>query len=402
MAFQTVAPIATKPRHSLPFSRIDDHLRTLNKPAVKTIHSPDGDIIDCVPIHQQIALDHPKLRNHKLQMHPQTQPSYGTAESVNRFTKMGRSNEIRQLWHENGRCPSATVAVRRITAEDIRRVGSVERFGRKFHQPPKPKPRSPKPKPRSRIVSRPGHEYATAYLDNNEYYGTRATINVWNPHVQGPLEFSVAQIWLAAGSFDNGDLNTIEVGWMVHPKYYGDNNTRLFTFWTDDAYQFTGCYNHDCLGFVQVSSEVALGASISPVSSDGGVQYEIQLMIWKDSVTRNWWLKFGNDAPMGYWPAEIFSHLSTAATSIQWGGEISNFEISGQHTQTQMGSGNFAQAGSSHASYFKNIFYVNAANQLVFPTNLQTSVAFPNCYSIQVPNANSFYFGGPGRNSNCP
>jgi hypothetical protein len=30
--------------------------------------SPDGDIIDCVLTHKQLAFDHPLLKNHKLQV----------------------------------------------------------------------------------------------------------------------------------------------------------------------------------------------------------------------------------------------------------------------------------------------------------------------------------------------
>ncbi|KAJ7567344.1 hypothetical protein O6H91_02G143200 [Diphasiastrum complanatum] len=121
---------------------------------------------------------------------------------------MGRSNEIRQLWHQNGRCPSATVPVRRVTAEDIRRAGSVERYGRKFHQPPKPKSQD-----LSDVFL--GHEHAYAYVnDNQQYYGTRASINVWRPNVEGLNGLSLAQIWLLAGS-SNDVLNTIEAGWFA-------------------------------------------------------------------------------------------------------------------------------------------------------------------------------------------
>nr|GMD95735.1 uncharacterized protein LOC109162330 [Ipomoea batatas] len=38
------------------------HLNTINKPAVKTIQSPDGDTIDCVLTHKQPAFDHPLLK----------------------------------------------------------------------------------------------------------------------------------------------------------------------------------------------------------------------------------------------------------------------------------------------------------------------------------------------------
>ena len=68
---------------------------------------------------------------------------------------------------------------------------------------------------------------------------------------------------------------------QVSPDLYGDNNTRLFTYWTSDAYQATGCYNMLCSGFIQINSEVAMGASIFPLSGYSGNQYDISLLIWK-------------------------------------------------------------------------------------------------------------------------
>lgn len=91
---------------SLRLARIQKHLDTINKPPVLTIEviilfksqfilivltrsfkiigvsfsgldfnylifhqSPDGDIIDCVPKRKQPALDHPLLKNHKIQVY---------------------------------------------------------------------------------------------------------------------------------------------------------------------------------------------------------------------------------------------------------------------------------------------------------------------------------------------
>ncbi|CAN6823595.1 unnamed protein product [Brassica oleracea] len=42
-------------------------LKRLNKHALISIKSEDGDIIDCVPIHSQLAFDHPLLKNHNIQ-----------------------------------------------------------------------------------------------------------------------------------------------------------------------------------------------------------------------------------------------------------------------------------------------------------------------------------------------
>lgn len=83
--------------------------------------------------------------------------------------------------------------------------------------------------------------------------------------IQQSNEFSLSQLWILGGSFGE-DLNSIEAGWQVSvphnetlwerqitgkentfvksflsiflqkkqvsPDLYGDNNTRLFTYWT--------------------------------------------------------------------------------------------------------------------------------------------------------------------------
>jgi hypothetical protein len=51
-----------------PAARLHRHLKRFNKPAVKSIESPDGDIIDCVHISHQPAFDHPYLKNHTIQV----------------------------------------------------------------------------------------------------------------------------------------------------------------------------------------------------------------------------------------------------------------------------------------------------------------------------------------------
>ncbi|KAJ0048343.1 hypothetical protein Pint_15144 [Pistacia integerrima] len=46
---------------------LDEQLKILNKPYVKSIKTEEGDTFDCVNIHKQPAFDHPVLENHKLQ-----------------------------------------------------------------------------------------------------------------------------------------------------------------------------------------------------------------------------------------------------------------------------------------------------------------------------------------------
>lgn len=59
------------------------------------------------------------------------------------------------------------------------------------------------------------YQHAIAYVEGDKYFGAKATINVWEPKIQQPNEFSLSQIWVLGGSFGE-DLNSIEAGWQVH------------------------------------------------------------------------------------------------------------------------------------------------------------------------------------------
>ncbi|KAL4563657.1 hypothetical protein LXL04_027702 [Taraxacum kok-saghyz] len=373
------------------------HLKRFNKPSVKSIKSPDGDIIDCVPISNQAAFDHPSLKNHQIQMKPNFHPEGMNYESMKVSSEKHES--ITQLWHLNGNCAKGTIPVRRTKKEDILRASSINKYGKKTSQSIVAHPSSVG----LDLINQNGHQHAIAYVEG-EFYGAKATMNVWDPKIQQSNEFSLSQIWLLGGSFAS-DLNSIEVGWQVSPDLYGDNNTRFFTYWTSDAYQATGCYNLLCSGFIQINNEIALGASISPISKYHGSQYDISILVWKDPEQGNWWMQFGNGKVLGYWPGSLFSYLSGSATMVQWGGEVVNSASDGQHTTTQMGSGHFPEEGFGKSSYFRNVQLVDGSNSLRVPKNIETFTEEPNCYDVQTGKNDAWgsyiFYGGPGRNPNC-
>lgn len=366
--------------------RVRAYLRKINKPAVKTIQSPDGDLIDCVLSHLQPAFDHPELKGQRPLDPPERPKGYHELTDT--------MSDSFQLWRfSNDSCPEGTVPIRRTTEEDLLRANSIQRFGRKLGRHVR------------RDSTGSNHEHAVVFVNGDQYYGAKASINIWTPHVADQYEFSLSQIWVISGSFGN-DLNTIEAGWQVSPELYGDNYPRFFTYWTTDAYQATGCYNLLCSGFVQINNKIAIGAAISPRSSYGGRQFDIGLMVWKDPKHGHWWLQFGSGLLVGYWPSFLFSHLRTHASMIQFGGEIVNTRSSGFHTSTQMGSGHFAEEGFGKASYFRNLQVIDWDNSLLPLSNLHLLADHPNCYDIKAGRNNVwgdyFYYGGPGRNVRCP
>ncbi|CAH8374844.1 unnamed protein product [Eruca vesicaria subsp. sativa] len=365
--------------------RVEEYLRRINKPSIKTIHSPDGDVIECVPSHLQPAFDHPQLRGQK----PLDLP-----EKRSRANETTNEESFIQLWSLSGEsCPIGSIPMRRTTKTDVLRARSVKRYGRRLR------------KPIRRDSSGGGHEHAVVFVNGEQYYGAKASINVWAPRVTDAYEFSLSQIWLISGSFGH-DLNTIEAGWQVSPELYGDNYPRFFTYWTTDAYQATGCYNLLCSGFVQTNNKIAIGAAISPRSSYNGRQFDLGLMIWKDPKHGHWWLELGNGLLVGYWPVFLFSHLRSHASMVQFGGEVVNSRSSGGHTGTQMGSGHFANEGFEKAAYFRNLQVVDWDNNLLPLSNIHVLADHPACYNIRQGKNNVwgtyFYYGGPGRNARCP
>ncbi|CAL5189023.1 unnamed protein product [Lathyrus oleraceus] len=363
---------------------ISNRLQQINKPSIKTIQSPDGDIIECVISHIQPAFDHPLLKG-KRPLDPPERPKS--------HNKMDEMSENFQLWRSSGEsCPEGTIPIRRTTEQDMLRANSINTFGKKLRKRVR------------RDTNSNGHEHAVGYVTGNQYYGAKASINVWAPRVANQYEFSLSQMWVISGSFGD-DLNTIEAGWQVSPELYGDSYPRFFTYWTSDAYQATGCYNLLCSGFVQTNNKIAIGAAISPTSAYTGGQFDISLLIWKDPKHGNWWLEFGSGILVGYWPSFLFTHLRDHASMVQFGGEIVNSN-QGSHTSTQMGSGHFAREGFGKASYFRNLQVVDWDNNLIPLSNLRVLADHPNCYDIQggINNVwgNYFYYGGPGRNVKCP
>ncbi|XP_076955757.1 protein neprosin-like [Bidens hawaiensis] len=154
-----------------------EHLNKLNKPSMKSIKSPDGDIIDCVHISNQAAFDHPSLKNHKIQMRPNYHP-----EGMN-FDNMKVSSEnqetITQLWHLNGKCAKGTIPVRRTKKEDVLRASSIKKYGKKKSVSSVAQPTFVD----LDLINQSGHQHAIAYVEG-EFYGAKATMNVWEPQIQ--------------------------------------------------------------------------------------------------------------------------------------------------------------------------------------------------------------------------
>lgn len=61
-------------------------------------------------------------------------------------------------------------------------------------------------------------QHAVAFVNGEQYYGAKASLNVWAPRVTDQFEFSLSQLWVISGTFGN-DLNTIEAGWQASLQF---------------------------------------------------------------------------------------------------------------------------------------------------------------------------------------
>ncbi|XP_058727123.1 protein neprosin-like [Vicia villosa] len=171
-----------------------------------------------------------------------------------------------------------------------------------------------------------------------------------------------------------------------------------------DGSQETGCFDLTCPGFIQTSNEIALGAAIYPIPVPGGLPYQITIYIYKDPITNNWWVQYGEKTNIGYWPPEIFKAICYNAESVEWGGEVYSTTVGhSPHTKTQMGNGRFS--GPDSASISRMRIHDNSA-MLKIPDWVYYYSDEYNCYNVRYladyVEDPEFYYGGPGSNMMCP
>ncbi|XP_038704770.1 uncharacterized protein LOC120000727 [Tripterygium wilfordii] len=132
------------------------------------------------------------------------------------------------------------------------------------------------------------------------------------------------------------------------------------------------------------------------------------LQLAKDPKEGDWWLTV-DDTVVGYWPADIFTHLKGAATRVEWGGEIiyTTTKSTDRHTKTHMGSSHFANEGYKKASHFNGLKIVTKDDTIIPVKIATTAITNARCYNLLVYPYNenlgtSFSYGGPGfNNSTC-
>ncbi|CAN8325670.1 unnamed protein product [Cochlearia groenlandica] len=362
---------------------LEKQLNQINKPAVKSFQTENGEIFDCIDIHKQVAFDHPLLKNHSVQLKPTSAPEWITRNNISQ--KVSPS----QLMKNDIVCPHGTVIVKRTTMKDLLNASHLKSIG--FN--------SPRHVPREgNNIDITGYHFAWAGYSYSTVYGVKANINLWDIKVLQD-QFSAASMEVAGGPIQQ--LASISVGWMAKPLLYG-NHIHLYAYWTSDGYK-TGCFDTTCPGFVQVSKRISLGAHFQQVSVYGGIQKVIDLSLHQDRATGDWWFVLGGEN-VGYWPNALFvnSGLAKGTKLASWGGQVYSPLT---EKSPFMGSGHFPKEGFGKAAFINGIQIIDRSGEALIPQiyTIKTHSSNPKCYKSKYTThadeelwMRTIYYGGPG------
>ncbi|XP_050907741.1 uncharacterized protein LOC127121214 [Lathyrus oleraceus] len=351
---------------------IEKELKLINKVPIKSIHTKFGYIVDCIDINNQPAFNHPLLKNHTLQRHPNFRM---TNRIIRRnTTKITSTKAIFGL--RKNKCPTGSVPIKRATKDDLIRGKSYFNNGLVDHTH--------------------GNHYAEviSYPRYDFYNGVSGTSSVYNVKIRKG-QSSSAVMYIRNGP---DSTSYIGMGWHIAPDLYNDDDTHFYVVWTADNFKNTGCFNHLCPGFVQTSKKDYLGGNIGATSIYGGHMVEMTYSISQDPETKNWVIS--NESEMlGYFPASLFPNMAQAH-QVGWGGRTSNSQGG---PSPQMGSGYFPDKVFTHSSYFKDVAFQVESKGSVFPyiQDVDAVSDRPDCfyaryYGLLEEVGYSLQFGGPG------
>jgi hypothetical protein len=357
---------------------------------------------DCLPIMQQPAVRKYGLKqiaSPPAESFQDKTPSVGddALANIKPASQLDPENPF-DAFGNSVHCEDGTIPMRRVTLDTMTHFQTLRQFFQKS-------PNEQAPGEKTKVV--PGgaaHKYSTTYqyVDN---HGGQSNLNVWDPGVstsQGET-FTLSQEWYVGGINTNVppcggpqscSIQTEEVGWVVYPGMFGDENPHFFIFSTPDGYA-TGCWDNTCGDFVVVNDGGVIGASLSPISTLDGAQYEFssQYQLYQG----NWWVSFQGTF-IGHYPGSMYNggQNTRHAQKIAFG-----TEGVGTTVWPPEGSGQWPSKGYKYAAYQRDLFYINESQDGIWDS-LTPSIPSPKCYSIGGPFSGTgawtvyFYEGGPG------
>ncbi|CAN0897632.1 hypothetical protein LINGRAHAP2_LOCUS19249 [Linum grandiflorum] len=250
-----------------------------------------GESYDCVDFYQQLAFDHPLLKDHKYEykfiFFMQMRHSYDQQKD-----NLGTNHF--DIWLNGKGCPANTVPVKRVTKEELIKINIA-----------------------TNLVHNNSSFIQVAVLRTTEqkkYHGGAMIHTIYRPTVKG-RQYSSSRLVVRNG------VDSIAAGWTVNPTLYPDNEPHFFIYTnTKDSH----CYNTYCPGFVITTSKLPLDLLLKPHSTIG------QELVWvsnfyvgQDAKSGDWFLWWRKDGIIvGYWPRRIFTNLADSADYVEWGGEV--------------------------------------------------------------------------------
>jgi hypothetical protein len=389
-------------RDTTELEKMRSHILSLYR-GVRPVHSfvdEGGQYFDCIPADEQPSLRQPDGSFARLQ-EPPPAPRTPGADRMPPLAAPAPAAATNDEFGNRRSCPQGTIAMRRLTLEEMARYKTL----RDFFSKELPRPETDVPPAAGAFL----HRYASTeqVVDN---FGGSSVLNLWAPN-PAPGRFSLSQIWCIGGPLiiGNPNLQTVEVGWQVNPNKYHHAKPVLFVYWTGDGYTNTGSYNLEKNEFVVSPSPGtwSIGGAFPTTSTPGGGQVDVTVQFLREPVFGNWWLYVGyppaTPTAVGYYPRTLFGsgQLASNAQRIQFGGEVTTED--GTLTSGPMGSGEFAAAGYGKAAYQRQAMYYSLLGIPTAPT--LTGNDTPGCYTLDVHNntpdatwGTYFFFGGP----KCP
>ncbi|RRT58267.1 hypothetical protein B296_00015441, partial [Ensete ventricosum] len=116
-----------------------------------------------------------------------------------------------------------------------------------------------------------------------------------------------------------------------------------------------------------------------------------------------WWLMYGENVTVGYWPVSLFRGLSKTATVVVFGGDVYSPRMKqSPHTATAMGSGSFSSEHFGRAAFIGKPRIKDYSGEYKYPYPFGTLSTQTSCYSAEnyadiLWTEPLFYYGGPGR-----
>ncbi|KAL9231915.1 hypothetical protein vseg_007076 [Gypsophila vaccaria] len=279
----------------------------------------NGLLYDCVDYFKQPAFSHSLLRNHTSKIYQEKTTQGGKLKA--NFGKAA--------------CPYGTVPIIRTNKNDS--------FS-------------------SLVVSDQCPASVRTKVDQRKFYGAEGSPSLNKPKVNG-AQWSSARMKLSNGP------ESIEVGWMVNPSKFKDEEAHFYVQFQNGG---STCLNTECPGFVHVSKDVPLGMTPDGYSQYGGQQYTWKFFIDKHQDDGHWWLSTDDDKyAIGYWPKSLFGGLADHATQVEWGGVTSNPGI--KLPLPEMGYGSSPDYNTAKSAFFQHVTVVDESFRNVNPDNTEKS-----------------------------